>query len=354
MEHNRAQVQRIRAINHPIKRNYSNWLLMIIISSAVYGWLCFRSFQMSLHPDKSVRNCFMLAIFACCIFNVCILCIINHSARYVSRARATRNSDRYGRRLRPMSTNVLAIVQPANAYMTLRLIISPNDFPWYTMYSVPSSKRFSLALNFEYIKPLSLYRLWGSNSWCRNYFSPLCLCRLLQIIGHSNFRLVLHNVANSTQNSATIIYFGFIFKVNTQILYTSQRIWMYIVCVSMSTFCSNKMCTNLSNVIEADVNSSRNGRDTSLLVNGSLLLHSLCIFVMFIFILLRSAHTLYLFGEREKRNELKGTIYSNDDEISFQETQCEFLPNAWNFLFSFHWATLARSMNIGNIQISCE
>lgn len=46
------------------------------------------------------------------------------------------------------------------------------------------------------------------------------------------FQLVLHNVANSIQNSTTIIYFGFIFKVNTQILY-SQRKYVYVYVVDV-------------------------------------------------------------------------------------------------------------------------
>lgn len=169
-----------------------------------------------------------------------------------------------------MSVNVLAIVQPANCVH--------DDVPYYLakwfslVYSVnvPGSKWFFVG--FEYIKPLSLYRLCGSNFMVPKLFLPFVSVPTPANNWPFKFQLVLHNVANSIQNSATIIYFGFIFKVNTQILYSQRK---YVYMLSMSTFCSNKMCTTSSNVIEADVNSSaKDSRDTSLSVNGSLLLYS--------------------------------------------------------------------------------
>lgn len=282
-------------------------------------------------------------------FNVCILCIINHSARYVYVSRATRNSDRYGNCVRWAQTCLPSYCNQQIPYMTLCLIISPNDFPWHTIWTFHVPSDFRRLWIHQIVVIVSSLRL--------EFMVPKLFLPFVSVPTPANnwpfkFQLVLHNVANSTQNSATIIYFGFVFKVNTQIWY-SQRV--YILAMSVSTFSSNKMCTNSSNVIEADVNSSKDSkdsRDSSLSVNGSHLLYSLCISVMFIFILLRTYCTCL--KSWKKNGAQKEQFIQMTMKFLSKKRLCEFLPNAWNFLSSFHWTTLARFLNISNIQISCE
>lgn len=130
--------------------------------------------------------------------------------------------------------------------------LSPNNFHWiymeWTFQVILILILFGIGI--ERIMPLSLYRLWSSNLWYRNYFSPLCLCRLLQIIGHSNFNLfcIMSPIPQQTRTATIIIYFDVIFKVNTQILYKRRVdtrlfdiVYTYVIRICASTFCNNKI-----------------------------------------------------------------------------------------------------------------
>lgn len=88
------------------------------------------------------------------------------------------------------------------------LIISPNDFPFLpSVYSASNTSNLCHCV----------YRLWSSNSWCTEIIlSPFCLCadcRLLQIIGHSNFNLfcIMSPISHKLRTTTTI-YFDIILQ----------------------------------------------------------------------------------------------------------------------------------------------
>lgn len=87
---------------------------------------------------------------------------------------------------------------------------------WLPLHKINVPSVFSL----NYIKPPSLFRLWSSNLLCRNYFSPLCLCWLLQIIGHSNFSLFCIMSPISHKRS-----YDYLFWLHVQSKYANIHWW---------------------------------------------------------------------------------------------------------------------------------